>query len=132
MNRLLLFALAVATGALFATTGTVRADAVDALKADLPMPHDAVPSTAHAWRIHAGRTLRQTIEEWATAATYQVVWHASHGFDIEADARFQGDFLTAVKTLFEGYGAADAPLYVDAYPDQHLLVITSARAAGTL
>lgn len=128
MNCRLLIALAIAALANLAGIGPAHADIIDALKADLPMPPAAAPSAATGWRIHAGSTLRQTIDQWASAARYQVVWHARHGFNIEADANFPGDFLTAVKNLFDSYEAADAPLYVDVYPDQRLLVVTSATA----
>lgn len=129
-RRLSLTMASVASIAL-AGPSAAHADIIDALKADLPMPPGEAPSAATRWRIRAGSTLRQAIEAWANAASYQVVWHARHGFNIEADATFQGDFLTAVKSLFEGYGAADSPLSVDVYPDQRLLVITSAANAVT-
>jgi hypothetical protein len=129
INRCLLFALMGTASFDALATAAVHADVVDALKAELPMPPGDAASTNTAWRIHAGSTLRKSIETWASAARYQVVWHARHGFNIEANATFQGDFLTATKSLFDGYGASESPLYVDVYPDQRLLVVTSTSAA---
>jgi len=88
-----------------------------------PVPAPVTPVVVYS--IRAGQTLRQAVEQWAVKAGYKVVWQPDYAFDIEADASFPGDFITAVTALFDAYRQAKQPLFVDIYPSQHLVVVSA-------
>ncbi|WP_250625584.1 toxin co-regulated pilus biosynthesis Q family protein [Pinirhizobacter soli] len=133
MKRHVIYLLAaLGTSACSANAASDR-DIVDVLKANMRLPvtsaKDAVrPAPNPTWRIRTGSTLRLTLTEWANTARYKVVWEARHGFDIEADATIPGDFVAAVTALFDAYRSAAPALYVDIYPDQRIIVVTSDTA----
>lgn len=77
-----------------------------------------------AWEIKPGG-LRVQISAWAAQAGYQVVWKADTDFLMESQASFQGDFLSAVKSLFWGLQrTGDHSLRVTVYQGNKVLEIT--------
>jgi hypothetical protein len=92
-----------------------------------------VAPPAPAWTIKQGETLTQALNDWAKKAGYSVVWNADHTFPIEAAASFDGDFISAVRTLFDAYKDSDRPVVADLYPDQKpkpVVVVSNAKKAA--
>lgn len=72
-----------------------------------------------------GASLRTTLDTWAQSAAWQpVVWQlpAETDFTLGAEARFDGDFLSATKALINALGA-EANLRVRFHHANRVLVV---------
>ena len=92
-----------------------------------PLPKDDGIHEAYVpqseWSIEPG-TLRAQINAWTARAGYQLIWKASHDYDMDSHARFQGDFLGAVKNLFTGLQHAGFPLRVTLYKGNNVMEVS--------
>lgn len=92
-----------------------------------PLPKDDGIHEAYVpqseWSIEPG-TLRAQITAWTARAGYQLVWKASHDYDMDSHARFQGDFVGAVKNLFTGLQHAGFPLRVTLYKGNNVMEVS--------
>jgi hypothetical protein len=69
-------------------------------------------------------TLRRALNKWVQRAGWQLVWDASVDVPINVDAKFAGDFNTAVKHLFQSLSAADVNLSAVLYSGNRVLRVT--------
>lgn len=69
-------------------------------------------------------TLRRALSKWVTRAGWQLVWDASVDVPINVDAKFNGDFTAAVKSLFQSLSAADVTLSAVLYSGNRVLRVT--------
>lgn len=69
-------------------------------------------------------TLRRALNKWVQRAGWQLVWDASVDVPINVDAKFTGDFNTAVKRLFQSLSAADVNLSAVLYSGNRVLRVT--------
>jgi len=77
------------------------------------------------WAISANdATLRRALNKWVQRAGWQLVWDASVDVPINVDAKFTGDFNTAVKHLFQSLSAADVNLSAVLYSGNRVLRVT--------
>lgn len=74
------------------------------------------------WDVAPG-SLRSQLEHWAMRAHYQLIWKAQHDFDLEARAGFEGDFETAIKSLFAGLHRSGHALRVTLYRGNNVLEV---------
>lgn len=82
-----------------------------------PLPEPWVVSANDA-------TLRRALTKWVQRAGWQLVWDASVDVPINVDAKFTGDFNTAVKSLFQSLSAADVNLSAVLYSGNRVLRVT--------
>ena len=78
---------------------------------------------------YRGASLRETLQRWASAAGWQeVVWKlpADTDFTLGAAARFQGDFLSATRSLVNALGA-EANLRVRFHHANRVVVVEGAQ-----
>ena len=83
------------------------------------------PSAPHyLWEVRKGTSLKETLQAWAKAAGWQDVSWEAHQDDLtfEADAKFQGDFVSAVKQLLKALPPS-VKLKADVFHENRLLVI---------
>ncbi|WP_449122228.1 toxin co-regulated pilus biosynthesis Q family protein [Pseudomonas viridiflava] len=74
-------------------------------------------------------TLRRALTKWAKRAGWQLVWDASEDVPLDVTAKFNGDFVTAVRTVFRSL-SADVKLVGLTYKDNTVLrVVESGRRA---
>lgn len=85
---------------------------------------DAAPSAvpAPSWIIEPG-SLHSQLDSWAIKAQYQLVWKAKHDFELEARAKFDGDFVGAIKQLFAGLHRGGNPLRVTVYQGNNVVEV---------
>lgn len=77
------------------------------------------------WVVSANdSTLRRALSKWVQRAGWQLVWDASVDVPINVDAKFTGDFNTAVKRLFQSLSAADVNLSAVLYSGNRVLRVT--------
>lgn len=77
------------------------------------------------WCGYPGNTLRGTLQTWATTAEWTLQWRFPHDYPISITTCFQGDFTQALQQLAQAYRKAERPFYLDLYPKQRLLVVSS-------
>lgn len=105
-----------------ATSQAAPITPIAAAPVSAPLPHEAyVPQSE--WSIEPG-SLRAQITAWTARAGYQLVWKASHDYDMDSHARFQGDFVGAVKNLFTGLQHAGFPLRVTLYKGNNVMEVS--------
>ncbi|MEE5177084.1 TcpQ domain-containing protein [Pseudomonas alliivorans] len=74
-------------------------------------------------------TLRRALTKWAKRAGWQLVWDASEDVPLDVTAKFNGDFVTAVRAVFRSL-SADVKLVGLTYKDNTVLrVVESGRRA---
>jgi len=85
---------------------------------------DAAPSAvpAPSWISEPG-SLHSQLDSWAIKAQYQLVWKAKHDFELEARAKFDGDFVGAIKQLFSGLHRGGNPLRVTVYQGNNVVEV---------
>lgn len=77
------------------------------------------------WAISpADKTLRRSLSKWAARAGWQLVWDASVDVPVNVEAKFNGDFRTAVKLLFQSLSAADVNLTGQMFAGNRVLRVT--------
>jgi hypothetical protein len=67
------------------------------------------PPDPPLWVAEAGRTLRETLQDWAAKAGWTLVWQSSFDYPLMAPARLDGDFAAAVAALLRGFSEATPP-----------------------
>ncbi|MBI4804086.1 MAG: TcpQ domain-containing protein [Desulfovibrio sp.] len=89
-----------------------------------PGGSDAAPSAGPvpSWIIEPG-SLHAQLESWVIKAQYQLVWKAKHDFELEARAKFDGDFVGAIKQLFAGLHRGGNPLRVTVYQGNNVVEV---------
>lgn len=75
--------------------------------------------------VEEGFMLRQTINTWADAAGWKVVWDSEHDYVIEAHAAFIGDFVEASSKLFTAMKDARPAITVTFHKGNKVLVVSN-------
>jgi len=86
-----------------------------------PPPAPPSPPAPH-WKITPG-SLRSQLQAWTATAQYQLIWKASHDYQLEAQADFQGDFVSAIKGLFAGLQHGGHALRVTVYTTNNVIEV---------
>ncbi|MCH5536062.1 TcpQ domain-containing protein [Pseudomonas syringae pv. syringae] len=74
----------------------------------------ATVAPQETWNAHVGSTLRQSVEDWAKRAGWQVIWVPEDlDYPIEAPLSFTGTFSSAVRQIFPLYDNAKRSFVVD-------------------
>ncbi|WP_080765681.1 TcpQ domain-containing protein [Pseudomonas syringae group genomosp. 3] len=74
----------------------------------------AAVAPQETWKATVGSTLRQSVEEWAKRAGWQMIWGPEDlDYPIEAPLSFTGSFSSAVKQIFPLYDNAKRSFVVD-------------------
>lgn len=90
-------------------------------KEDIPAA-PLLESTA-VWTITPGN-LQAQVSAWSAQANYQLIWKTQNDFEMESHARFQGDFLDAVRQLFTGLQRSGHALRVTLYQGNNVLEVS--------
>lgn len=109
--------------------GSTPASAVHETLAELALqsPAAEAPSVAPAapaptWSVNPGG-LHAQLESWSFKAQYQLVWKAKHDFELETNANFSGDFVSAIKQLFAGLHRGGHALRVTVYQGNNVIEV---------
>lgn len=78
--------------------------------------------------VEEGYRLRQTINSWADAAGWKVVWESEHDYVIEAHAEFAGDFVEASSQLFSAMKDARPAITVVYHKGNKVVVVSNQSA----
>ncbi|WP_198285074.1 TcpQ domain-containing protein [Solidesulfovibrio carbinoliphilus] len=81
-----------------------------------------IAPVAPEWAIDRG-SLHSQLETWATRAQYQLIWKATHDFDLEARASFGADFVLAIQKLFSALQHSGHALRVTVYQGNNVLEV---------
>lgn len=73
------------------------------------------------------RTIKSALERWAQLTEWQVAWEFPTDFQIEFNARFDGDFVDAVTRVVEGLAGPERPIRAEFYNGNRVLRIVSGR-----
>ncbi|KWT01494.1 pilus assembly protein PilL [Pseudomonas amygdali pv. aesculi] len=74
----------------------------------------ATVAPQQTWNAPVGSTLRQSVEDWAKRAGWQVIWVPEDlDYPIEAPLSFTGSFTSAVRQIFPLYDNAKRSFVVD-------------------
>ncbi len=74
----------------------------------------ATVAPQQTWNAPVGSTLRQSVEDWAKRAGWQVIWVPEDlDYPIEAPLSFTGSFSSAVRQIFPLYDNAKRSFVVD-------------------
>lgn len=85
-------------------------------------PERPVEIPQKTWVAQEGRTVQETLEQWATTAGWSIRWKSSWHYTLEASAIMKGDFLDAVEQLLDAFEQADPPLEGVTYENKVLLI----------
>jgi hypothetical protein len=75
-----------------------------------------------SWNIEPG-SLHVQLETWALRAHYQLIWKAMHDFEMEARAKFNGEFVGAIQQLFAGLHRSGHALRVTVYQGNNVIEV---------
>ncbi|CAB3873483.1 TcpQ domain-containing protein [Achromobacter dolens] len=98
---------------------------VDVSSTDAPITGNAVgPAPVQEWHADVGKTVQQTLDEWAQTAGWQSVkWQPDFDYAIEAPATFRGEFWDAANDLLSAYDVAKRKFRGLAYRDNKVLEV---------
>lgn len=74
------------------------------------------------WNIEPG-SLHAQLETWALRAQYQLIWKATHDFEMEARAKFNGEFVGVIQQLFAGLHRGGHALRVTVYQGNNVIEV---------
>lgn len=80
-------------------------------------------SEISTWTITPGN-LQAQVSAWSAQANYQLLWKTQNDFEMESHARFQGDFLDAIRQLFTGLQRSGHALRVTLYQGNNVLEVS--------
>lgn len=96
-----------------------------------PKPAKPAVPKLPVWLVPAGSTLRDAVTSWCKTAGWHLRWSADINYPVAARLTFRGTFKQAIRGVFNMYQQADQPLYVDTWPLQKLVIVsTHPPAAG--
>ena len=75
--------------------------------------------------VENGYMLHGTLNTWAEATGWKVVWESDHDYFIEATATFGGNFVEASSALVEAMGDARPQISVDYYNGNKVMVVSN-------
>ncbi|MDW9479061.1 hypothetical protein GOB57_10335 [Sinorhizobium meliloti] len=75
--------------------------------------------------VEEGYMLHSTLNTWAEATGWKVIWNSEHDYLIEASATFSGDFVKASSDLIKAMADARPQITVDYYQGNKVIVISN-------
>ena len=75
--------------------------------------------------VESGYMLHGTLNTWAEATGWKVVWNSDHDYLIEASATFNGTFVEATKALIGAMRDARPQISVDYYNGNKVMVVSN-------
>lgn len=92
-----------------------------------PPPAAAEPSAPppKPWLAREGKTLRDTLREWAQEEGWSVVWRSDRNYILAASAEFEGDFIKAAGELLAAFAKARPPVFGEFYTANRVLLVTT-------
>lgn len=91
-----------------------------------PFAERAAVEPSEVWAVLSGGSLKGTIEGWARASGWTVVWDNPVDYRIRASAAFQGTFEQAVAGLVDAIHQARPELTVTLYRGNRVLHVEDA------
>lgn len=88
-----------------------------------PYPPLVAQSIGQEWTIHTG-LLRAQMEDWATAAGYQIVWRVSRDYHLQSRFHFSGTYVEALQAFFNGMQQMGNSLRVTVYQGNNVVLIS--------
>ncbi|MCB1651652.1 MAG: TcpQ domain-containing protein [Alphaproteobacteria bacterium] len=89
---------------------TLEADAQMAAALE-PAAGDARADVEPVYQARKGDSLKQTFDDWGRRSNVEVIWQASHDYQIDSDIAAGGGFEEALKSALSSLGeAGDAPM----------------------
>lgn len=88
-----------------------------------PYPPLAVQAIGQEWTIRTG-LLRAQMEDWATAAGYQIVWRVSRDYHLQSRFHFSGTYVEALQAFFNGMQQMGNSLRVTVYQGNNVVLIS--------
>jgi hypothetical protein len=83
------------------------------------------------WSIElADKRLSTSLQRWAGAAGWLLVWEADRDFLLDASLSIEGDFLYAIEVSMRALADTDYPLQASANPFTRVLRISRYQASG--
>jgi len=93
------------------------ADAQDASKSG------ATPAAASYWKVPRDAQLQTVLTDWCRRAGWTLVWQSEYSYRIEAEANFNGDFVSAVTSMLTALSNVSPPIYPEIYKGNRVVVI---------
>lgn len=93
------------------------ADAQDASK------NASAPAAIRSWTVPRDAQLQDVLTDWCRRAGWTLVWQSEYSYRIEAEANFNGDFLSAVTSMLTALSNVSPPIYPEIYKGNRVVVI---------
>lgn len=103
------------------------------LRADTPgitPPPAEVLAPQEVWAVMSGSSLKGTMEGWARASGWTIVWDNPVDYRIRVSATFQGDFEMAVARLVDAIHQGSPELNVTLYRGNRVLHVEDPSRSG--
>lgn len=81
------------------------------------------------WRAVEGRTLRRTLEDWARAEGWTVIWDIKRDFVLGANASFTGNLSGAIDQLFLSTATVNREVAVEMYSGNNVIRVVERKGA---
>lgn len=78
-------------------------------------PTENASSASRGWAAMSGTTLKDTLEAWAMADGWTVVWDTETNYGLRASSTFNGTFVDAVKEIVDSIHVSNPELTVTVY-----------------
>lgn len=102
---------------------------VSTIATALPAIAPAAPAMPTTWQADAGKTLRQTLDEWCKTENINLIWNSEFDYPIKANISANGSFEDGVRTLLRGFSSAQpqpvARLYRPNPSEPGVLIVTA-------
>ncbi|WP_183085126.1 toxin co-regulated pilus biosynthesis Q family protein [Trinickia fusca] len=114
-----------------ATRNLVQALVKSVQQASTPKSTDGVPEEkpspssppSQRWTVARDGQLQAVLTDWCRRAGWTLVWKSEYSYRIDAEATFNGDFVSAVTSMLAALGNVSPPIYPDIYKGNRVLVI---------
>ncbi len=93
------------------------ADAEDATKGA------SKPAATPHWTVPRDAQLQTVLTDWCRRAGWTLVWQSEYSYRIEAEANFNGDFVSAVTSMLTALSNVSPPIYPEIYKGNQVVVI---------
>jgi len=80
---------------------------------------------APEWKASRGSDLHSVLQQWSTRAGWSLVWNSEYSYTLLADATFKGDYISAVKELFEALDGIHPNIYPELYKGNYVLKVSN-------
>ncbi|HFS8112827.1 TPA: toxin co-regulated pilus biosynthesis Q family protein [Enterobacter asburiae] len=103
---------------------SVAQEAVETITPVNPFKASTKPYvTGHQWIATKGTPLHTVLQDWSDKAGWSLVWNSEYNYTLQANATFRGDYISAIKQLFDALGDMNPPIYPELYQGNFVLQI---------